>query len=360
MMVLFLMILLIIGTVVLLFWNIMLLVAKSEHEMDAAHFAYRVAKEKHWALDEKYKVDVVILEKLDGLAYMWRKMRHSPKESLKKMAKLQKTMKKLDTGNFNGINFLVLPGYALVRMLGITGDQRHFQEAVTMYSNIKGREFAVHNARHLFASMLSCAIGGTGATMVLGVLLFAGGHEDIGLILAVAGPPLSLVLALVLYEDIKSKAKKRKEALMSDFAQAVTEIALLTSSGMEMFRAWREVCQSPERTGVLFTEMRQTIAEIDSGYQPAVALEGFIKRCGTKDTSRLGASILQNLTRGNEELSLFLAELSRDVWEERKHSARRLGEQARSKLIMPMGLIFLGILIMIGVSVGTAMGGMGF
>jgi tight adherence protein C len=146
---------------------------------------------------------------------------------------------------------------------------------------------------------------------------------------------------------------------MLDFAQAVTEIALLTSSGMEMFRAWNEVCKNPERTGALFKEMRQVSAEIEYGAQPGMALEGFIKRCSTKDTSRLGASILQNLTRGNEELSLFLTELSREVWEERKHSARRLGEQARSKLMLPMGLIFFGIIIIVATAVIVGMGGMG-
>jgi tight adherence protein C len=105
--------------------------------------------------------------------------------------------------------------------------------------------------------------------------------------------------------------------------------------------------------------MRQVSADIENGAQPSMALEGFIKRCGTKDTSRLGASILQNLTRGNEELSMFLTELSREAWEERKHSARRLGEQARSKLMLPMGLIFFGIILIVGAAVISGMGGMG-
>ena len=360
-MVIVLMMLLLIGTAALVFWNILMLWAKSEHEMEAAHYAYRTATEKYVQLQEKYNADAAALEALDGFARSWRKMNHDPKSSEKKMAKLQKTISKLDSGNFSGVNFLVLPGYALIKMLNITGDKKAFQNAVTMYSNLKGREYAINNTRYLFASMFSCAIGGVGFTIVLGTLLFASGNnEGIGLMMAIGGPLLSLLMAFALYEDVKSKAKKRKEAIMKDFAQVVTEIALLTSSGMEMFRAWREVCQSPMRTGPLFMEMRQTIGEIDSGFQPSAALEGFIKRCGTKDTSRLGASILQNLTRGNDELSRFLEELSGDVWEERKHAARRLGEQAKSKLVAPMGLIFLGILIIIGVAVASGMSGLGF
>ena len=359
MLMLLLTILLIVGTVALVFWNVLMFVASQEHEMEVAHFTYRTAREKHTVLLEKYNTDINALEKMDGLARAWRKMRHNPKTAVKKMKKLEKTMSKLDSGNFNGINFLVLPGYGFMKMFNITGDIKFFLNTVTMYSNLSGREYAVQNTRYLIAAMISCAIGGIGITSVIGALMFAI-EIDMGLWVFLLGPVVSVLLAYALYEDIKTKARKRKDDIMADFAQSVTELALLTSSGMEMFRAWSEICSPPERTGHLYREMRQTIGEINSGFQPAVALEGFIKRCGTKDTSRLGASILQNLTRGNEELSQFLSELSRDVWEERKHGARRLGEQARSKLILPMGLIFLGILVLVGTAVVIGMGGLGF
>jgi tight adherence protein C len=127
-----------------------------------------------------------------------------------------------------------------------------------------------------------------------------------------------------------------------------------------MFRAWEEVCSSPNRQGPLYNEMRQTSGEINSGYSPERALEGFIKRCGTKETARLGASILQNISRGNEELSLYLTSLSQEVWEDRKQNARKYGEQAKSKLLLPMGLIFLGIILLVAAPIMLSMGDMGF
>ena len=357
-MVFVLMILLIKGSAVLVFWNLLMFKANPEHEMEVAHYAYRNYKEKQQELMDKYNVDKAYLEELSGFASFWRKLWHNPMTSYKKITKLQKSVDKLDNSNFNGINFLVLPGYAALGFFNITGDNKFFERAVVMYSNLKGREYAIQNTRYLMAAMLSCVIGGIGATMVAGVLMVGNGSDSMGLALAIIGPLIAIVLAFTLFDGVKNKSKQRNNEIMLDFAQAVTELALLTSSGMEMFRAWNAVCCRPERTGALFNEMRQTTAEIDNGVQPSIAIDGFIKRCGTKPTSRLGASILQNLTRGNDELSRFLEELSKDVWEERKHDARRLGEQAKSKLMLPMGLIFLGILIIVGAAVVVGMGAM--
>lgn len=35
------------------------------------------------------------------------------------------------------------------------------------------------------------------------------------------------------------------------------------------------------------------------------------------------------------------------MWEEKKHLVKRKGEAANSKLLLPIGMIFIGILVMI-------------
>jgi len=352
-----------VGTVLFVAWNMFMLRATDDHLKAAAGFAYRTKMEKLEMLTEQLEVYTEDLAKLHGqrLLSFFQKMFRSPKSVENKIKTLRKEMAKLDRGNFSGVNFLVLPGYAIldVEAFNITGDQKLFQDIRVMFSDLKGAEFAVYNTRHLLAAMFSCAIGLSGGAILAGGLAYAVGMEQ-GLWLVFGGLPLAVLLAYVLYNDLQSKSKKRREEIMSDFPQAVTEVALLTSSGMELFRAWGEVCKDSERKGSLYREMRRTVSEINNGFTPSAAINGFIRRCGTKDTARLGTSILQNLTRGNDELSEFLATLSKEVWDERKHNARRLGEQAKSKLIGPMGLIFLGIILLIIVSVGMGIGGMGF
>jgi len=353
-------ILLIVGSALLALWNVLLFMSTNANAQELANHTLREAKIKMKTLEIKFNDDTEALENLTGLLYFWRKLWHNPASSEKKAMKLQNSMDKLEGGNFSGINFLILPGFTAIEKLHITGDLKFYQTMVGTFSDLKGREFAAYDTRHMIASMISYAIFSSALFIILGVFMFASGQDLIGLMFAFGGPVMAPLLSYSLYDGIKSKAKIRKNEIMVDFPQAITEIALLTSSGMELFRAWDEVCRPENRTGPLFVEMRQTIKEIHNGFEPAVAIESFIKRSGTRDTARLGASILQNLTRGNDSLSLFLIELSQEVWAERKNGARALGEQVKSKLMLPMFLIFLGIIILVSVPIILGVSNMGF
>ena len=57
--------------------------------------------------------------------------------------------------------------------------------------------------------------------------------------------------------------------------------------------------------------------------------------------------MIQNMQKGNAEMSYFLKELSDEMWEEKKHLVKRKGEAAKSKLLIPTTMIFIGILIMV-------------
>ena len=52
--------------------------------------------------------------------------------------------------------------------------------------------------------------------------------------------------------------------------------------------------------------MRKVNEEVRNGISPVAAFESFIQSCNTKETSKLASSIMQNLTKGNDEISAFL------------------------------------------------------
>lgn len=358
-MIFFIIILFVVATVLLLFYNVLFIMATKVHEKELADFEYRRYKNKFILLLNKYNSDAEILKSLKGFEYTWRKTWHSPKSSEKKAKKIKKSMTKLKSGNYNGINFLVLPGYAFLDRLKIDANNKYFQKIMRTYSNLSGREYASANTKHLLACMVAVAIGLTATGMLVGILLI-GLESGFGFAVILLSPIFAFAVSFSLLQGINSKTKARKEAITRDFAQVATEIALLTSSGMEIFRAWDTVCQDKARNSELYREMRQTSKELNNGFDINSAMENFIKRCFTKETTKFGASIIQGIERGNAELSIFLTELSRETWEERKRHARSLGEKAKSKLMLPMVLIFIGILLLIGVPIALGMGTMGF
>ena len=75
--------------------------------------------------------------------------------------------------------------------------------------------------------------------------------------------------------------------------------------------------------------------------------ERFGKRCGLQEYIRLGALLSQNLRKGTKGLSQLLRMESTQAFEERKALAKRTGEEAGTKLLMPMFLMLGEVLIIV-------------
>ena len=66
--------------------------------------------------------------------------------------------------------------------------------------------------------------------------------------------------------------------------------------------------------------------------------------------------MIQNLQKGSAEVADFLRDMSKEAWEEKKNFVKRKGETASAKLVFPIGLIFVGVLIIIIVPMFGALG----
>jgi tight adherence protein C len=62
---------------------------------------------------------------------------------------------------------------------------------------------------------------------------------------------------------------------------------------------------------------------------------------------KFASTLIQGLVKGNSELGYMLKVQSREVWSERCHNVRRQGEKAAGKLLIPITIMFIGILIMV-------------
>ena len=66
--------------------------------------------------------------------------------------------------------------------------------------------------------------------------------------------------------------------------------------------------------------------------------------------------MIQGLEKGNKELAYLLADMSSEMWETRKQAVVRQGELASGKLMIPMLIMFAGILVMVLVPVFSNLG----
>ena len=87
--------------------------------------------------------------------------------------------------------------------------------------------------------------------------------------------------------------------------------------------------------------------QMDGGVPEAECYEKFGRRCGTQEYMRFGALLSQNLRKGTKGLNDLLRLEAIQSFEERKARARRLGEEAGTKLLLPMFLMLAEVLVIV-------------
>ena len=121
-----------------------------------------------------------------------------------------------------------------------------------------------------------------------------------------------------------------------------------------MREAWAEVAYTGD--SALYQEMQRAVDEMNNGVSDVDALFNFGTRCIIPEIKKFTSTIVQGLVKGNSELVYMLQEQSKEVWSAKKQDVKRQGAKASSKLLIPILIMFIGILIMIVVPIFTNMG----
>ncbi|WP_408072009.1 type II secretion system F family protein [Butyrivibrio sp. JL13D10] len=147
----------------------------------------------------------------------------------------------------------------------------------------------------------------------------------------------------------KVKIDKRSEELITDYAEVVSNLALLTNAGMILRDAWTEVAYASNDE--FYLEMQKVVDDLNNGIGETQAYTDFGLRCVIPEAKKFASTIIQGIQKGNKELSKNLREQSAEVWEQKKQLVKRKGEKAANKLIIPVFIMFIGIIIMIVVPI---------
>ncbi|HWQ30472.1 MAG TPA: type II secretion system F family protein [Negativicutes bacterium] len=148
-------------------------------------------------------------------------------------------------------------------------------------------------------------------------------------------------------QELSERIKKRNFSIQYEFPDFLNKLVLLVNAGMTVHRAWEKIVQDRKVMTPLYKELNTTYLEIKNGKPEIVAYEDFARRCRVKEITRFIAAVIQNMRKGNSELVILLKLQSNECWQLRKNIARRLGEEASTKLVIPLMIMFVGILIIV-------------
>ncbi|MCD8336785.1 MAG: secretion protein F [Lachnospiraceae bacterium] len=175
---------------------------------------------------------------------------------------------------------------------------------------------------------------------------------------------LTLVLALCVYlqmdNQVHKKAEERRNQLLLDYPDLMWKMTMLLGAGMSIrgvfTRLSEEYVRSKEeasgkrrksrRLRYVYEEVTYTCFEMQCGIGEAEAYERFGRRCQLPEYIRIGSILSQNLKKGAKGLTDLLEAEAESSLNDRKNHARKIGEQAGTKLLLPM-ILMLGIVLAI-------------
>lgn len=233
---------------------------------------------------------------------------------------------------------LVVDRFKLMKRISTFAVKAH-EKIVILYGNRGAREIT----QAFIVEMLSQAY----VCLIVSTLLSALANDltplCLGLLIAIMIPFLGI-------RRLTGQVEQRKRSIILELPEILNKIILLVNAGETVQRALlRALPESANPTSTpLRNELKLTIHELQMNVSFAKAMENMSRRCASQEISMFTTTLLLNHKRGGDELVLALRTLSKELWDRRKAVSRTLGEEASSKLVFPMVVIFFVVMIIVG------------
>lgn len=174
-----------------------------------------------------------------------------------------------------------------------------------------------------------------------------------------------IALKIMEVEKQKDTLKARQESMRLDYSDIVSKLSILVGAGMSVRQAWDTICMrylADLRNGLTkekpaYEEMVATSHEMQDGRSERAAFQNFSERVGVGEYHRLSRILVQSIQKGAKGICGMLQQEATDAFESRKLLARKLGEQASTKMMIPL-MLMLGIvmaMIMVPAMMGVQM-----
>lgn len=164
-------------------------------------------------------------------------------------------------------------------------------------------------------------------------------------------------------EEKKRKQAERETQMMADYCGIVSKLSLLLGAGMNIPLAWEKIADSYQQKRsrgetderYAYEEMVNTLHEMQEGVGELEAYGNFGNRCQLSDYRRLSSMIVQNVRKGSQGMQRLLEQEEWEAYEQRKAHARQMGEEAGTKLLLPMGIMLAIVLAILVIPAGLAL-----
>ncbi|KUO76568.1 MAG: hypothetical protein APF81_16690 [Desulfosporosinus sp. BRH_c37] len=204
------------------------------------------------------------------------------------------------------------------------GEVNAFQTLRSLLAEVASAFFVIVT----FFLVLSAAQGGDEPTLFIGIFL--------------AG-----CISYYFVNNLDTQIREKNNDLESDLPDYIDKVTLLINAGESIQTAMANVVKSHKGDRILYQELRTLVSEIEYGRSFAQGLDDLARRCRNQQVTMFATSVMLNYKRGGSELSASLRIISSEIWQNKRMLAKTKAEEASSKLVGPMMLIFIVVAVIV-------------
>ena len=213
-------------------------------------------------------------------------------------------------------------------------------ELESQASMLYSPQFAEYFAHMAWVQMLTLVHLFATVTFLLAGIMY----ENAALML-LAGSFMCVLIATYSLENMKNTLSARTKECDAQLPEVVSTMAVLVNSGMVLREAWNMVAENGK--GALYLLMKNTSEDMRNGSSDTDAILQLGMASNSVEIKKFTSALVQSMEKGGAELSEFLARQSSELWNTKRQRMLQNGEKAATKLLLPIVLIFIGIIMIV-------------
>jgi len=173
-------------------------------------------------------------------------------------------------------------------------------------------------------------------------------------ILALEG--ISVILLIYARKKEKeNKIRKRREEKELQYPEIVSQLLILLEAGMTTRQAWNRIAyqykEKRKKKLVEVSEVYEAIVQFDrllcEGEKESTIYENFAVLMDSMSYRRLVRLLVNNLEKGSRDICNQLSLETKQAYEQRILLAKKIGEEASTKILVPMMLMMVLVMVIV-------------
>lgn len=167
--------------------------------------------------------------------------------------------------------------------------------------------------------------------------------------LLLGGLAVCVLMPFLLNYQTEQRIRKRDNQLQQEYPEMVERFILLLSAGLTIRGVWYRITEDYERRRssgeiprhYLYEEMLLTRREMENGQSESMAYTAFGRRISLLPYMKFSTLLVQNLKKGSDDLLKRMDMEAVEALRSRREMAKRLGEEAGTRLLLPMLMLLV-------------------